>query len=71
MKKKKLFVVAGTRPEMIKVAPLVRDLLKAPWADAELLLTGQHAEVIMPLLKHFEIIRLKSSVPWMALIDRT
>lgn len=55
MKKKKLFVVAGTRPEMIKVAPLVRELVNAPWADAELLLTGQHAEVIMPLLKHFEI----------------
>jgi len=52
---KKLLIIAGTRPEMIKLAPVVRELGGAPWAAPELVLTGQHSEMMQPLLQHFGI----------------
>lgn len=48
-------VIAGTRPELIKVAPLVRELDRRG-LPRRLVLTGQHGSVLEPLLAHFEIL---------------
>lgn len=45
----------GTRPEAIKMAPVVRALRQAPWADCRVLLTGQHRELVDSMLDFFGI----------------
>lgn len=45
----------GTRPEVIKLAPFIRALRVAAWAEADVLLTGQHGAMLRPLLDHFEL----------------
>jgi UDP-N-acetylglucosamine 2-epimerase (non-hydrolysing) len=42
MSKKKILLTIGTRPEVIKVAPLVKALQKSEWAEPVVILTGQH-----------------------------
>lgn len=43
--KKKILCVAGTRPEIIKMAPVVRALRATPWAETILAATGQHRQL--------------------------
>ena len=50
---KKLMVVIGTRPEAIKLAPVVAAIEASGWAQCELVLTGQHKELIDPLISQF------------------
>ena len=50
---KKLMVVVGTRPEAIKLAPVVAAIEASDWAECELVLTGQHKELIDPLISQF------------------
>ncbi len=52
---KRILSVIGTRPEAIKMAPVVRALRAAPWADARVLTTGQHRELLDAQLSFFEI----------------
>lgn len=52
-KKQKLMVIIGTRPEAIKLAPLVAAIYRSDWAECELVLTGQHKELLLPLVKRF------------------
>ena len=52
-KKQKLMVVIGTRPEAIKLAPLVDAIYRSDWAECELVLTGQHKELLIPLVERF------------------
>lgn len=52
-KKQKLMVVIGTRPEAIKLAPLVAAIYRSDWAECELVLTGQHKELLLPLVERF------------------
>lgn len=47
--------VIGTRPEAVKMAPVVRALRRAPWADCRVLLTGQHRDLVGPVLDGFGI----------------
>lgn len=47
--------VAGTRPEMIKMAPLVRALADEPALDSTLLVTGQHREMLDAALADLEL----------------
>lgn len=47
-------VVAGTRPEIIKVAPVVRELA-ARGASARLVLTGQHRSLVDDLLDTLDL----------------
>lgn len=42
MKHKKIFLVAGARPNFIKIAPLYHSLLKQKWAQTIIVHTGQH-----------------------------
>lgn len=55
MPRRKLMVVIGTRPEAIKLAPVVLAIQDSDWAKCELVLTGQHKELIDPLIQQFEL----------------
>lgn len=51
----KILVIFGTRPEAIKLSPLIKELKKRKSFDTKVLITGQHREMIDPILKAFEI----------------
>lgn len=53
--KKKICVVIGTRPEAIKMAPVVMALRAENWADVSVVGTGQHREMLRQVLDHFGI----------------
>ncbi|MBU0753758.1 MAG: UDP-N-acetylglucosamine 2-epimerase (non-hydrolyzing), partial [Planctomycetes bacterium] len=53
---KKILCVVGTRPEAIKMAPLILALKKCPWADLYVLATAQHRELLDQVLSVFEIV---------------
>lgn len=53
---KKIMLVFGTRPEAIKMAPLVKELLKhTDELETTVCVTGQHREMLDLVLKIFEI----------------
>jgi UDP-N-acetylglucosamine 2-epimerase (non-hydrolysing) len=51
----KVLSVFGTRPEAIKMAPLVQALSKDGRFDAKVCITGQHQEMLHQVLRLFEI----------------
>lgn len=51
----KIISVFGTRPEAIKMAPLVKKLKKCPQIDAKVCVTGQHREMLDQVLELFDI----------------
>jgi UDP-N-acetylglucosamine 2-epimerase (non-hydrolysing) len=51
----RILVVLGTRPEAIKLAPVVRELRSRPGTQTRLCLTGQHREMVASVLSFFEI----------------
>lgn len=51
----KVLSVFGTRPEAIKMAPVIRRLSKAPGIDARVAVTAQHREMLDQVLRLFEI----------------
>ncbi|MEI6837169.1 MAG: UDP-N-acetylglucosamine 2-epimerase (non-hydrolyzing), partial [Alcaligenaceae bacterium] len=56
MKKKKIMLVFGTRPEAIKMAPLYHALKALPGEfEAQLCVTAQHRQMLDQVLKVFEI----------------
>ena len=53
---KKILIIFGTRPEAIKMAPLVKEFLKHPDKfDTKVCVTGQHREMLDQVLNFFEI----------------
>jgi len=53
---KKIILVFGTRPEAIKMAPVVKELLKRPNEfDTKVCVTGQHREMLDQVLEVFDI----------------
>lgn len=55
-KKKNILLVFGTRPEVIKMAPVVKEFRKFPGRfNTKVCVTGQHRQMIDPLLKLFGI----------------
>ncbi len=54
--KKKNLIVFGTRPEAIKMAPLVREFLRNDNFDTKVCVTAQHREMLDQVLDFFEII---------------
>jgi UDP-N-acetylglucosamine 2-epimerase (non-hydrolysing) len=42
---KKVLCIAGTRPEIIKLAPVIRALRAVPWAETTVAASGQHREL--------------------------
>lgn len=55
MNKIKVISVFGTRPEAIKMAPLVKQLEKNKNIDSKVLVTGQHRQMLDSVLKIFNI----------------
>lgn len=53
--KKKNLIVFGTRPEAIKMAPLVQKFLKNKNFDTKICVTAQHREMLDQVLDFFEI----------------
>lgn len=52
---KKISVIFGTRPEAIKVAPIILALQKHPAFDCHVCVTAQHREMLDQVLEVFEI----------------
>ena len=51
--KKQIFCIVGTRPEVIKMAPVVLRLKETHWADVKILATAQHRELLDQMLNIF------------------
>lgn len=51
-----ILLVSGTRPEIIKLAPLYHALRETSWANVEWLHTGQHAEMADQILACFDVV---------------
>ena len=48
--------ISGTRPEIIKLAPLYHALRQTSWAQVQWLHTGQHADMATTILACFDIV---------------
>ena len=55
MEKLRVLTVFGTRPEAIKMAPVVRALQAHPDTEVEIAVTGQHREILDQVLELFKI----------------
>lgn len=53
---KKVMIVFGTRPEAIKMCPLVRELKKSPGIRTIVCVTGQHREMLDMVLEAFAVV---------------
>lgn len=51
----KILSIFGTRPEAIKMAPLVKELEKNKYIESKVCVTAQHREMLDQVLKTFEI----------------
>jgi len=56
MKKLRILCAIGTRPEAVKMAPVVLALKREPWADVQVLATAQHREMLDQVLALFGIV---------------
>ncbi|MFT4542508.1 MAG: UDP-N-acetylglucosamine 2-epimerase (non-hydrolyzing), partial [Planctomycetota bacterium] len=54
--KKRILIAVGTRPEAIKMAPVVRALKCQPWADVRVLATAQHRQMLDQVHAFFGIV---------------
>jgi UDP-N-acetylglucosamine 2-epimerase (non-hydrolysing) len=74
MPRPKILVAVGTRPEAVKLAPVVHTLRAAPWCDCRVLATAQHRDLLDSILAFFEIepdIDLDLMQPGQTLADLT
>lgn len=55
MAKKKVMTIFGTRPEAIKMAPLVKELEKREGIESLVCVTAQHREMLDQVLDYFKI----------------
>jgi UDP-N-acetylglucosamine 2-epimerase (non-hydrolysing) len=53
---KKVLIVFGTRPEAIKMAPVVRALQAQPWLSTKVCVTAQHRSMLDQVLALFDIV---------------
>ena len=53
--KKKISVIFGTRPEAIKLAPVIKELERTSNLETYVISTGQHKEMLQQVLDLFEI----------------
>jgi UDP-N-acetylglucosamine 2-epimerase (non-hydrolysing) len=52
---KHILCIVGTRPEGIKMAPLIKALKREPWARVTVLATAQHRDLLDQVLSLFDI----------------
>ncbi|WP_312306795.1 non-hydrolyzing UDP-N-acetylglucosamine 2-epimerase [Pulveribacter sp.] len=50
-----ILMISGTRPEIVKMAPLYHELVRCGWAHVAWLHTGQHAQMADQILECFDI----------------
>lgn len=50
-----VLVVLGTRPEAIKLAPVISELRRSPDMTIRVCVTGQHREMVRPILELFNV----------------
>ncbi len=55
MKKLKVMPIFGTRPDAVKMAPLVKELQKCPDIDTVVCVTAQHRQMLDQVLEIFQI----------------
>lgn len=55
MSKKKVITIFGTRPEAIKMAPLVKELERREQIESKVCVTAQHREMLDQVLELFDI----------------
>lgn len=55
MEKIKVMSIFGTRPEAIKMAPLVKELEGCPHIESKVCVTAQHREMLDQVLEYFKI----------------
>lgn len=53
--KTKICITLGTRPEAIKLAPVIRTFQQIPEFDTQVVLTGQHKEMVAQVMSLFEL----------------
>lgn len=53
--RRNIAIVIGTRPEAIKMAPVILELRSRPWADVTVICTSQHRDTVTPILEYFDI----------------
>ena len=53
---KKILLAFGTRPEAIKMCPLVKELKARPDAETVVCVSGQHREMLEQVLEAFDVI---------------
>lgn len=51
----KISIIFGTRPEAIKMAPLVKAFSQAEDIDLNVCFSGQHREMVLPIIDFFEL----------------
>lgn len=51
----RILCVIGTRPEAIKMAPVIKELKARPWAQVGILSTSQHRELLDSVLDFFDL----------------
>jgi UDP-N-acetylglucosamine 2-epimerase (non-hydrolysing) len=56
MNPKHILCIVGTRPEGIKMAPLIKALKREPWARVTVLATAQHRGLLDQVLSLFDIV---------------
>ena len=56
MNKKKVMLVFGTRPEAIKMCPLVNELKKRESLETIVCVTGQHRQMLDQVLNTFNVV---------------
>jgi UDP-N-acetylglucosamine 2-epimerase (non-hydrolysing) len=52
----RILILVGTRPEAIKMAPVMSALRSRPWARVSLVSTGQHRELLDQVLEAFALV---------------
>ncbi|WP_414562667.1 MULTISPECIES: non-hydrolyzing UDP-N-acetylglucosamine 2-epimerase [unclassified Anabaena] len=53
--KKKVCIILGTRPEAIKLAPVIQVFQNSPDFDLQVILTGQHREMVEQVMQLFNL----------------
>lgn len=53
---KKVMLVFGTRPEAIKMCPLINELKSRPWVQTLVCVTGQHRQMLDQVLEAFHVV---------------
>lgn len=56
MGKKRIMVIFGTRPEAIKMVPVIKVLEKAAEFELIVVVTGQHRQMLDQVLETFDVL---------------